>query len=244
MSNKKIDTKAVYQTVADSLPEEGRDFKLGVVTDDDGNEKLVIDAITPLGKAWVPFLQNRFSGGDGGTVVSAASSKQDDEVLTVTKIRENAEAATAAALKTKVDSLAADERLKRQAMDAAKKARIAANGENAPMSDEEREAIRLTNAAAAETWKATRVKHRVEQVREAVNAKAKEEAEADKAKGKIWEVDMNAPITTLFDREDATAKFKRKEEAIVRAAELAVASDEFFDRAVRMAKQYILPKVK
>lgn len=45
----------VYGSIADSLPQEGRDYKVSFDVDDGGNMKTVsLSGLTPLGDAWVP----------------------------------------------------------------------------------------------------------------------------------------------------------------------------------------------
>ena len=45
----------LYGSIADALPQEGRDYTVSLGTDEHGNVKSVrLDGITPLGDAWIP----------------------------------------------------------------------------------------------------------------------------------------------------------------------------------------------
>lgn len=54
-----FDTAWVYRTVADLLPTEGRDFNLKLATATDGRQSIVLEGLTPMGMAWLPFLKER-----------------------------------------------------------------------------------------------------------------------------------------------------------------------------------------
>jgi len=76
----------------------------------------------------------------------------------------------------------------------------------------------------------------------AVDNAARAAADNDAKAGKSWAVDMNAPLTSQFDRQDVIAKLSEKEKLIAGMAEHAVDEDYLGRRAVNIAKQYIIPK--
>lgn len=50
----------LYGSIADALPQEGRDYTVSLGTDAHGNVKSVrLDGITPLGDAWIPHAMRR-----------------------------------------------------------------------------------------------------------------------------------------------------------------------------------------
>jgi len=239
----KINTGLLYGIVADVMPMEGRDFTITTAFDENKKPRLSITPLTEIGKAFVPLLVARLTKpmGDNGVSV-ATDGPATQEAMTITSIRRKVEEDAAAARQARLREAEADRKAKLAAIDAARNARIAKSGEKAPPSQEEVAANRAAQQAATAIWRLKAVGDKIKSIRESVDAAAKQAAEQDAKIGKSWAVDMDAPLTSLFDRQDAIAKFTEKENLIGQMAMHAVEQDYLGGRAAGIAKQYIIPK--
>ena len=222
-SRPKVDTAAVYRTVADLLPQEGRDYNLKLATAQDGAQSVVIEGLTPMGKAWIPFLEERLrnpGGGAGAGVISSDGSLQAN-AETVNSVRK---------------AVVAEYDAKRQA-------RIRDQEKLAAKSRENKD-VAAARKAEAEISRLMAVSARVIKIRESLVARAVREAEADRAAGKDLGVDPDAPLTTLFDRTDVDTRLRRAESGIEMMAERSVDIARIGASVVHDLKQYALNKNK
>lgn len=241
-SEQQVNTKLLYGIVADTMPMEGRDFTL-TVDSSGGKPTVSIKALTDIGRAFAPLLAGKLAKPMADTGVGVASEGSVvQEVLTVRRIREKVEAEAAAARRAKIEAAKAHADAKRAALEQARKARIGAQGEKAPESQDERAARRELKSAAEALERLTMIDGRVGKIRAWVDERARAAAAKDMAAGRSWAVDMDAPLTTQFDRDDATAKLAAKEDLIGKIAEHAVEQDFLGWRAIDVAKQYITQK--
>lgn len=236
MDKKAIDVAAVYRTVADTLPTEGRDFTLDTVTNPDGSQKLVITPKTALGNAWVPHLQKALGASMGADVKTELSGTTSIEVATVKSIRAKVEAEAAAALAKQVEATKNDIAKKTEELAKLRKQTPPAG------------AIDMRNAEGglkhAELYaaKLAKLEKRVPVVRAKVDNDAKAAAVADEKKGISWAIDLNAPLTTKFEQEDAYNKLQQKEQDVLHIAQRQIDIEELYDNAVTVAKQYSVQK--
>lgn len=237
MDRKAIDTAAVYRTVADTLPTEGRDFTLDTVTNADGSQKLVITPKSAIGNAWIPHLQRALDAtmkGDG--VKTELSGTANAEVVTVASLRAKVESEAATALAKQVEATKKDI--------AAKTAELGKLKQQTPPAG----AIDIRNAAgalkASERYaaKLARLAKRVPAVRAKIDADAKAAALADEKKGQSWALDLNAPLETKFEQEDAYEKLWQKEQDVLHIAQREIDIEALHDNAVALAKQYSVQK--
>ena len=231
MNERRIDTAAVYRTVADLLPQEGRDFGIALSNKPDGSQNIDIKAITPLGKAWVPFLVARLKADDA-------------KEPTVAAIRRKVQAEADAKLQSRIRDMEETARRKRAEADKMRDARIAADGEKSPVRADEAKALEELRTAEEEAKRLRDVAGRVKDIRTTVDARARKAAEEEVKKGRDWRVDFDAPLESLFERTDAETKLREKERIIQQMAEQVSALDRLGDAAVQVAKQYALDKNK
>lgn len=240
MANKpQIDAHAVYGVIADTLPMEGRDFALDTAYDSNNKPRLIVRPLTDIGQAFAPILMARLEkalSGAGMSVETAGPVAQ--EVVTVNTIRRRVEEEAMAAHNNRIAELEKAFKEKSAAQQALDKARKA--GERIPQN--EIDAIRATETAMRDLQRAKRVVHKVPDVRKSVEAEALDAAKADAKAGRDWSVDMDAPLTSLFDRQDVESKFRQREVLVTRIAETTVTLEELRASAVAYGKQYALPK--
>ena len=241
----KINTGLLYGIVADVMPMEGRDFTISTAFDENKKPRLSVMPLTDIGKAFVPLLVARLAKpmGDNGVTVAAAGPVAQ-EVVTITSIRRRVEEEAATARQAKLKEAETNRKAKFDAVEAARKARIAKSGEKSSMSQEEIAANRAAQQAAIATWRLKAADAKINGIRESVDAAARQAAEQDAKNGKSWAVDMDAPLTSLFDRQDVTSKMTLKERLIAQIAAHAVEQDDLHSQAVTAAKQYIIPLKK
>ena len=236
-----INTGLLYGIVADAMPMEGRDFTIDASFDENRKPKLVIKPLTDVGKAFVPMLVARLTkpmGGEGVTVLGDGPVAQ--EVVTVRSLRQKVVEEATAARQAKLKEAEADRQAKYNASQEARKARIAKSGENAPASQEEVAANRAAHQAASLAWRLKSIDERIPKIRAAVDVAAKAAAEDDAKNGKDWTTDMDAPLTSLFDRQDVRGKLAMKENLVSQMAAHEFEIDDLRNRAVAVAKQYII----
>lgn len=237
-----VSASLLYGIVADTMPMEGRDFTL-TINNTGGRAAVSIKALTDIGRAFAPLLADRLAKpltAEGVAVYGDGT--QTREVLTIRSIQAKVLEDASVARKAKIESAKAYEASKRAALESAAKARIAAHGEKAPESPDERKAKHELDMATDTVKRLTMIDERIEQARAWVDERAKSAAEKDREQGREWAVDMDAPLTTQFDVDDAKSKLTAKEGLIGRMAEYAVARDYYGDKAVDIAKQYIIQK--
>lgn len=237
MDKKAIDVAAVYRTVADTLPAEGRDFTLDTVTAPDGSQKVVLTPISPIGNSWAPHLRKALDAaiGKDGTKTELAGSV-GNEVVTVASIRAKVEAEAAETLSKQVEAAKKDIAAKKAALDELRRKSPQASA------IELRDANQALRAAELYSSKLAKLPAKVKAARTKVDELAKSAALADEKNGRPWAIDMNAPLTTMFDREDAAKKLRQKEQDVLHIAQREIDTDLLVDDAVAVAKQYILQK--
>ena len=236
-----VNTGLLYGVIADAMPMEGRDFAIETSLDGNNKPKLSITPLTDVGKAFVPLLLARLSKpmADAG-VVLAGDGPVAQEVVTIRSLQRKIENESDFAREAKLKEAEAAQQAK---MTAAKKIhdeRVAKSGNDAPPSQEERKAIQEAQDATIQAQKLKRMSKKIPEIRNAINELAKKAATSDAQHGRSWAVDMDAPLSSLFDRQDVTAKFTAKEWLIDKLAEHAVEQDNLREQAVETAKQYII----
>ena len=240
MANKpQIDARAVYGVIADTMPMEGRDFVLDTAYDENNKPRLAVRPLTDIGKAFAPIMAARLSAtmkGSGVSVETADATAR--EIATVNTIRARVEQEAAQAHQARIADVERILQEKRKAQEDAAKARPA--GERAPR--EELDLMRAVDRAVRDLRRAKIIVEKVPGIREEVNEAARAAARADAVEGRDWSVDMDAPLTSLFDRQDVETKFRQRETLITQIAERRVDIDELTSAAVASTKQYILPK--
>lgn len=236
-----INTGLLYGIVADAMPMEGRDFTIDASFDENNKPKLAIKPLTDIGKAFVPVLISRLTkpmDGEGVTVLGDGPVAQ--EVVTVRSLRQKIVEEMTAARQAKLREAEADRKAKYDASQEARKARIAKSGENSPVSQEEIAANRAAQQAASLAWRLKSIDERIPKIRAAVDVAAKAAAEEDARNGKDWATDMDAPLTSLFDRQDVRGKLAMTENLVGQMAAHEFEIDDIRNRAVAVAKQYII----
>lgn len=222
MDSPKLNTAEVYKTVAELLPQEGRDFNLKLAVNKDGKQSVLLEGLTPMGNAWLPFLRDRLSSPmkeKGFGVEQVGPGAQNNQAATVNTVRKTVTDESDAKIQARI----------RDQESVLEKQRKEQNGLAARKT--EREIARLKSVAT-----------RMQAIRKTVGERARKAAEVDKAAGRDLSVDPDAPLKTLFDQSDVDARFRRAEDAIVQMAEHAVAMDELGSTAVNDLKQYALTK--
>ena len=238
-----IDARAVYGVVADTMPMEGRDFVLDTAYDENKKPKLMVRPLSDIGRAFAPILTANLAKAMAGAGVSVSENgAAAQEVVTVNLIRKKAEQEALAAHEARIASAEADFKAKKAAQEAAYKARVAKSGERAPFGEEEMTAMRAAEQAARGLRRMRQITKKLQAARADVDSEALKEAQEDAKNGRDWSVDADAPLTSLFDRQDAENKFKRREELVLQMAAHAADYDELRYAAASYTKQYVLPK--
>lgn len=244
MDKPRIDTGLVYTTVADTLPQEGRDFTLDAAYDKDKQPKLVVTALTDLGKAWVPFLEANLTAQlKARGVALGTTDQQPAETITAETVRAKVEAEAKAAFEKKIAATEAEAKAARAKLEGLhNQASGTAGATNAAVNKEILDVRRKVDEAVAHAAHLRKVLKQVETTRSRIDAQAREVALADKQAGKDWSFDLKAPLGSLFERQDITQKLKSKESLVGMIAEHEVAAAELTERAIHVAKQYSLQK--
>lgn len=245
MEKPDINMSTLYGTVADLMPQEGRDFTVDSMYGADRKPVLVVEPLTDLGRAWVPHLKSALVPAlspDGVTVAGTAVQVPESSKVTVRSLREKIEDEADAEMAAKIQKAADEAAAKYEASKKAREEFIAQNGETAELPDSVRSLVRDANSASTARYKIQRVAANVKLIRGEITGAAIAAAKADEPKGKFWAIDMDAPLTSLFDRQDVQNKVRHKEQLVYRMAELKYEIDELKDSAVYNLKQYALHK--
>ena len=236
-----IDTTQLYGIIAQTMPTEGRDFTITVTQEPDQKPKVAIAALTNVGRGFVPALISRLSDPLQKNGVSLTDSTgRPDELTTINKLREQAELESAATVKAKIESARKEAEKRDTELAEARKARIAKSGEQAKMSQEERKAISAMNYARNNLARLEKIVERIPKTRKQLEDSARAVAENEEKQGNAWAVDMDAPITTLFDKQDAIQAFRLKEEAVQRLAALSYDTEATMKQAIDATKRFII----
>lgn len=245
MDKPRIDTGLVYTTVANTLPQEGRDFTLDTEYDNDKRPKLIVTARTDLGKAWVPFLKaNLVAQLKERGVTLGTTDQKPAETITAETVRAQVEAEAKAALEKKIAAAEETAKTVGEKLEGLRKVQTAgtASATNAAANKEILDLRRKIDEAVTHADHLRKVLKQVETTRARIDARARETALADKKAGKDWSFDLKAPLGSLFERQDITQKLKSKENLIGMIAEHEVTEAELTERAIHVAKQYALQK--
>lgn len=233
MDKPQINKSLVYTIVADTMPLEGRDFTLDTMQDSNGDTVLVVTPITAVGRGFVPVLISRLSDKTSGfTIMEGGSSAQELLSIAVIKERIAKEAAEAREGRVRAEEKQGDvlretlARLSKDKKDADEAAKVRTQLRN------NQEALGRMKFAAG----------KIDELRAEVDSAALELAKKEAAAGRSWAVDVNAPLTTLFDRQDVTEKMRAVEVAISTAAMKLAEAEEFKRQAANTMRQYILPR--
>ena len=108
------------------------------------------------------------------------------------------------------------------------------------MSQEERKAISAMNYARNNLARLEKIVERIPKTRKQLEDSARAVAENEEKQGNAWAVDMDAPITTLFDKQDAIQAFRLKEEAVQRLAALSYDTEATMKQAIDATKRFII----
>lgn len=228
-----INTAEVYRTVADLLPAEGRDFRINLATNKaDGKQDLLVEGLTPMGKAWVPFLVERLRAQLKPSGIGVEGKATD--LQTVNTVRRSVTEEFDEKLKARIADL--ENAAKRRAEIVERTRQSGSSGAD------EAKALNAQREAEAQVRHLKLVAAKVSQIRQAIEDRARKAAEKDKEDGQDWSVDPDAPLETLFDRTNAEDRMRAKEDAVLRMAEHAAQMDELGGQAVHAAKYYVLNK--
>jgi len=243
MDKPKINTQLVYNTVAALLPMEGRDFTIDSGVDGENKPTLLISPLTPIGRAWVPFLQQALTAPlqrDGVTVKEGGATAQ--ETLTIRSVRQKMEAEADAALKAKLEEARKLVETRKTEAERLRKEQVEKEGDKTNPSEAVRTAYRQTNEAAMEAARLHRMSAKIAGIRQELDKAATDAANADAKQGRNWAVDLDAPLTSLFDQQDVQAKLKQREDLVTEIARQRAETDAVLLQAVQVAKQYIIQK--
>lgn len=238
MDANKINMSAVYNTVANMLPTEGRDFMINTENDANNNQRLVIKSLTPLGKDWVPHLQAQLmkNGAVNAVTGDAKPVNQEHETIVqmIKRLTDEADAKRA----TRIAELRREHERKSAEIKELQKRVKAGEPEPAGL----REEINKLNTLHSAWVSAVRVSKNIPEVRSRVDAAAETAAKEDAARGVVWAVSPDEEVKTLFDKQDITRKISAKATLIEEVAKLEAAASDKFRKAVDIAKQYTINK--
>lgn len=240
-----VNTTKLYNIIADTMPTEGRDFTIDVVSTEGKKPSLSIKALTAVGRGFVPVLLERLAKPMAEQGIDLAQEDAiNQETLTIARIREQIEREAGAAIQAKLEAVRKDIEAKKAVLAEARKARIDKYGDRDIRTTEESEAMKAVNETARALGRLEEIAERVPDIRKSIEAAARNLAEEDEKNGKPWSVDMDAPVQTLFERQDAIDTFRRKESMIQRLAALAFDTDQVKFQALDATKKFILNKPK
>lgn len=231
MDSPKLNTAEVYKTVAELLPQEGRDFNLKLAVNEDGKQSVLLEGLTPMGNAWLPFLRDRLSSPmkeKGFGVEHVGPGAQNNQAATVNTVRKTVTAEFDAKLQARIKD----------------QETVAAKFREAIKSGTDTEAAGGLRTAEREIARLKDIQAKVQAIRKTVTERAVRAAEYDRQAGSDRSVDLDAPLKSLFEQADVDTRLRRAETAIEQMAEHAVALDQLGNSAVHELKQYSLPKGK
>ena len=242
MATSKIDATALYTIIANTMPTEGRDFTISLAEGADGTQ-LTIRPLTAVGRGFVPALiENlRQPMKDQGIMLNVVD-KANQELVTVNTLRARVEEEAAAKIRAKLDAVREDLRAKEAAAAAATQDRIEKHSRNAPPTAAENTANGAARQAKLALRRLEAIANLIPAVREDIYKVARNQAISDEQNGKSWAVDMDAPLTTLFDKQDALNTFRQREDLLQRLAALEHERDMMRAKAIYATKKFIIPK--
>ena len=232
-----LNTTKLYEVIADTMPMEGRDFTLDQVQQEGQPTRLVIKPLTAAGRGFVPTLMERLAkpmAEQGVTVVSDGVPER--EVATIASIRAAVEREGAATVSAKLKAVGLEMHQKRAVADELVRKRMAAGGIAAARSPEEIKALKAADNARMALERLQHIADSLPQVRKEVDAAALVRAEAE---GEAWAVDVNAPLTSLFERERVTRAIQDKELMIRQLAAMRYDEATLKRKAAMAAAQFI-----
>ena len=235
-----LNTTKLYETIADAMPMEGRDFTLDQVQQDGQPPKLVVRALTAVGLGFVPVLMERLAkpmAEDGVTL--AGDGVPEREMETIAAIQSRAEQEGSAKVAAKLAELDKAYQYKQNVATNMRHARMSEKGADAPMSDEERAAHREASEARKAKLRLQRIADRIPEMRKELDAAAKAKAATDDT---LAPVDRNAPLLTLFDRQTVAETMKYREETLHRLAAMYSDADALKEEAASRIMKYAKEK--
>lgn len=238
MDTNKINMSMVYNTVANMLPTEGRDFVINTDKDADNNQRLVIKPLTPLGKDWVPHLQAQLMKNGAVNTVTGDAKPVNQEHETIVQMIKRLTDEADAKRATRIAELRREHERKAAAIKELQKQVKAGDPEPADLRGE----INKLKALHSAWVSAVKVSKAVPDVRRRVEAAAETAAKEDASRGVMWAVSPDEEVKTLFDKQDITRKISDKATLIEEVARLEVAANDKFRKAVDIAKQYTINK--
>lgn len=242
MAQQQIDTTKLYGIIADMMPTEGRDFTIDVKYEDGQKPQLIIKPLTAVGRGFVPALLERLSKPmEEQGVALIGSDEINQELVTINSIKAEIEKNAMARLRSSLEDIQRQHKSAIDAMQNEDKARgdKTLSAEAAKKRKDDADAIKRLDIQRRQIE--FMLAHMAE-ARERVDAASRAAAEADAKEGKDWATDLNAPLTVLFDRQDATLKLKQRESLIQRLSAYMFTVDDITNKAAEVGKQYVLQK--
>lgn len=241
METKPLNTQQMYSVIADTMPTEGRDFTIDIVTRGD-KQQLVVKPLTAVGRGFVPALIEQLAAKmNNPNITFTSDGVAEREVSTINTMRSDIEREAAETLRVKLDAVKAQIKAKTEALakeDKERGKRVLTQEESKKRADASNELSRLN----AQQRQMRYMLDHMGAAREKVDALARAMAEADAKKGIDWSVDFDEPVTTLFDRQDITDKLKRREMLIQQLTAHMFMVDDLTRNAAGISRQYIVKK--
>ena len=249
MNQPNIDTTTLYAIIADTMPTEGRDFTIDVSTDANGKPWLAVQALTEVGRGFVPTLLERLRQPMQNRGVLIADKRTDagagsQEQITINLIRAQVEKEAAATVQAKLEATRKTLHDTEAEAEAAKQARIKQYGADALRTEDEVKTADAVKRVKHDLWRLEQIAERIPAVRARIDEAALNLAREDENSGQSWAVDMDAPLTTLFDKQDALTAFRRKEDLVQRMAMLDFDTSTLHLQAMSVTKRFIMNKPK
>jgi len=242
MATPQLDTQMMYTIIADAMPTEGRDFTIDIVQGDGKQPTIVLKPLTAVGRGFVPALLEQLSEKMKDKNVSFSSDGvAEREVDTINTIRAAIEKDAMAALHARLEDARRQHKAKMDEIAKEDKER----GKRVFTAEEAKKRSSDVNEAQRFSAQQRQIQYMIDHVQEArekVDAESKRVAETESKDGKDWSVDMDAPLTTLFDRQDVTDKLKRKETITQQMTAYMYMVEDLMRSAANTGKQYILQK--
>lgn len=237
-----IDTQKLYTIIADTMPTEGRDFTIDVGYNGNNQPQLTVKPLTAVGRGFVPVLLERLASQmKGQNITIATDGVAVQELITVNVIRERVAQDSMAKLQT---ALRDTKEQYRKSTDEMAKMDKVRSGKTLTAEERKKrgEVMRHMQQLTERRKQLEFMIARIPEIKEQVNGDARAAAEADAKNGKNWATDLNAPLTSLFDRQDVTEKLQRQESLIQQIAAYTFMTESARNNAIAVGKQYILQK--